>query len=353
MKPFRSIPTSEQLAAHLREEIFNHGLSGTMPGIKQLVKTLGVNSRALTDAMKKLEQEGLLVSQGPRRQRLIVLPHAHSTPSMHIKLLLFEPYDRKVDYLLDLQFKLRELGHIATTASKTQLDFGMDVNKLERYVTKNPADAWIVMSGSHQILEWFSGQSFPTFAIFGRMQNLPIAGARIAKKIALTKAIRRLFDLGHRRMVMLCHDDRRKPKPGAYERYFLNELETLGLKTGSYNLPDWPETIEGFHEMLNSLFPHTPPSALLIDTAPLFAATQQFLSQKKLRIPQDVSLLCGDPDPSFSWCSPEISHIRWDPKPVIRNILKWAHNLSLKKEDLRQKITAAEFIEGGTIGPSR
>lgn len=352
MKSFRATPTSEQLAAHLREEILSHRLSGTMPGIKRLVKTLGVNSRALTCAMKELEKEGLLASQGPRRQRLIVLPKNHITPSLRIKLLLFEPYDRKVDYLLELLYKLRELGHVATMASKTQLDFGLDVRKLERFVSKDSADAWIVMSGSRHVLEWFSEQSFPTFAIFGRMQKLPIAGARLAKTPALIQAIRRLYELGHRRIVMLCHDDRRKPIPGAYERVFLKEIESLGLQSSSYNLPDWPENVAGFHQMLDSLFSHTPPTALLIDTAPLFAATQQFLSQRKLRVPQDISLLCADPDSSFDWCSPRISHIHWESEPVIRNILRWSHNISQNKEDLRQKITTADFIEAGTIGPS-
>ena len=70
------------------------------------------------------------------------------------------------------------------------------------------------------------------------------------------------------------------------------------------------------------------------DTAPLLVATQQFLLKAKLRVPEDVSLMCGDPDPVFTWSYPEISHIRWDSGPVIRSILKWAHNISLRKEDL-------------------
>jgi DNA-binding LacI/PurR family transcriptional regulator/DNA-binding transcriptional regulator YhcF (GntR family) len=351
MKSFRPVSTSDQLAAHLREEIMSGGLSGTMPGVKYLVKTLGVNSRALTDAMKELEKEGILVGQGPRRQRLIVLPKNHKPPSLHIKLLLYEPYSKQVDYLLDLMHRLRELGHVATIASKTQMDFGMDTSKLERFVKKTNVDAWIIMSGSKQILQWFVNHSIPTFAIFGRMNQLQIAGAKLAKKEALICAIHRLYDLGHRRMVMLCQEDRRKPQPGAHEQVFLDELESLGIETSAYNLPDWSASTESFHQMLHTLFLHTPPSALLIDTSSLFNAAHQFLAQKKLRVPQDVSMLSADPDPSFEWSSPEITHIHWDPDPVIRHILRWAQNISQKKKDIRQKITPAQFIEGGTIGP--
>ena len=105
--------------------------------------------------------------------------------------------------------------------------------------------------------------------------------------------------------------------------------------------------------MLENLFRHTPPTALLVDTSGLFAATHQFLAQSKLRAPQDVSIISGDPDPAFEWSSPAISHIHWDPNPVIRNVLRWVGHLVQGKPDLKQRVTAAEFFEGGTIGPAR
>ena len=71
MKPFRALNTSDQLAGHLREEILSGRLRGAMPGIQQLVKTLGVNSLAVNKAVQQLEREGLVISQGKRRQRLI------------------------------------------------------------------------------------------------------------------------------------------------------------------------------------------------------------------------------------------------------------------------------------------
>lgn len=92
--------------------------------------------------------------------------------------------------------------------------------------------------------------------------------------------------------------------------------------------------------------------ALIIDEGPLFAAAQQFLAQRRLRVPQDVSLICTDNDPSFEWSKPAIPQIHWDSRPVVRRIVKWAENVSLGKRDLRQTRTPAEFIAGGTIGPA-
>jgi DNA-binding transcriptional regulator YhcF (GntR family) len=56
MKPFRALSTSEQLFQHLREEILSGRLKGYMPGIQQLLKSLGVNSVATANALQQLER---------------------------------------------------------------------------------------------------------------------------------------------------------------------------------------------------------------------------------------------------------------------------------------------------------
>lgn len=66
----------------------------------------------------------------------------------------------------------------------------------------------------------------------------------------------------------------------------------------------------------------------------------------------DVSLVCTDYSQDFDWCHPAISQIRWESRPMIRHILKWATNMSHGKQDQRQTETPAEFVPGGTIGPA-
>jgi hypothetical protein len=45
--------------------------------------------------------------------------------------------------------------------------------------------------------------------------------------------------------------------------------------------------------------------------------------------------------------------IRWDYRPVVRRVVRWAANVSHGKDDRRQTLTKAEFVEGGTIGPAK
>jgi hypothetical protein len=36
---------------------------------------------------------------------------------------------------------------------------------------------------------------------------------------------------------------------------------------------------------------------------------------------------------------------------VVRRVVRWAANVSHGKQDLRQSLTKAKFVPGGTIGP--
>ena len=67
--------------------------------------------------------------------------------------------------------------------------------------------------------------------------------------------------------------------------------------------------------------------------------------------PQHVSLVCCEPDPTFDWFEPLVTHICWDSRPLARRIVRWADNVAHGKDDRRASFTKAEFVEGGTIGP--
>lgn len=351
MPLLRILSAVEQVAAYLREELLRGHWSGFLPGVDRLALELGVSRKTVDAALRMLENEGFLTNQGPRRKRCIELPSNQQTPTLRVAILLSEEADRQLDYIVGLQHELVESGHTVEFAPLNLMDLGTDIKKLSQLVDKTPADAWVVLAGSRDVLEWFSKQSIPTCAVFGRRRGLPIAGVGPNKPPVCAEATRTLIRMGHRRIVLLTRKVRRLPQPGEFERAFLGELEQHGIPPGPYHLPDWEETIDGFHARLEALFRVTPPTALIVDEATLFAATQQFLARRGLRVPEDVSLICTDADYSFAWCKPSISHMRWDSRPVVRRVVRWASNIGRGQHDLRQTLTEAEFIHGGTIGP--
>jgi len=351
--PERSfISIAEQVAERLRGEIFRGRWSGVMPGRNQLAKELGINFKTVEIALRQLERDGLLVSQGAGRGRRIVLSSEGATVRpLRVAILLSEPPDRHLEYVVELQYELIKAGHTPVFAPKTLTELGFEVKRVARLVRQTRADAWVVAGGSREVLEWFVANSVPAFALFGHRRDLPIAGTGPEKLPALIAATRALIDLGHHRIVLIVRRIHRLPQPGAGAKVFLSTMEAGGICTGDYNLPDWEETREGFQACLTALFRVTPPTAMIIEEAVLFTAAQQFLARRRIRVPEDVSLISTDPDPNYAWCVPSIAHMRWDSRPVARHIVRWAANVSRGREDVKQSFVAAEYVPGGTVGP--
>ena len=352
MPLLNTLSASEQAAAQLRAEIERGHRHGAMPGVNRLSKELGINRKTVESALRQLEQSGQLLNQGAGRKRLIVPPRRNAARAMRVALLLYEPDDRQTDYIVGLQYALAEAGHAVVVAPKSLTELNMDLARVKRLVKRTPADAWIVTVGSRPVLEWFSAQAVPAMALFGRREGVSIAATGPDKPPAYAAATRQLLNLGHRRIVLVTRRVRRLPELGRSERAFVDELAAHGVAVSNYHLPDWEETREGLQNLLVSLFQVTPPTALIIDEAPYFIATQQFLAGRGLRVPEQVSLICTDADPAFAWCTPAISHIHWDSEPIIQRIVAWARNVSRGRKDVRQTLREAKFIEGGTTGPA-
>jgi DNA-binding LacI/PurR family transcriptional regulator len=286
-----------------------------------------------------------------RRRGIVGRGASQRAPVLRVRILLYERTGSVPDYELDLRHRLEEDGHDAAFAAKALYDLGMDARRVARFVARSEADAWIVCGASIEVLEWFVEQPVPAFALFGRMSGLRIAGAAARKIPAMVESLRRLVELGHRRIVMLVREERLRPQPAVYEQAFLDELGALGIEAGSYNLPLWGNSPEGLHRCLDSLFRHTPPSALIISEPKLFIAAREHLAQRGIVAPRDVSMICDDPDIAFSWCDPSVAHYAWGFAPLARRIQRWVDNVARGRDDRQQSFTKAEFIEGGTIGP--
>jgi DNA-binding LacI/PurR family transcriptional regulator len=164
-------------------------------------------------------------------------------------------------------------------------------------------------------------------------------------------ATRQLLALGHRRIVVVCRRGRRKPSLGDAEQAFLNELAAHGIATGDYHLPDWKETPEGLTALLKTLFRHNPPTALMMDEAPFAISAVQFLTQRGIRVPEDVSLIATDYDTTLDWCHPPVAHIRWDSEPIIRRIARWITTVRKGRADRRTVNFPARFVPSSSIGP--
>lgn len=352
MKPVKLTSIADQVAAHLREEILRGGLSGEMPGAKRLADSLGVNHKTVDAAVSLLEAQGLLKSQGAGKPRLITPPKSGKPPSLRIGILIYEPEDAEFHIIIELRHSLSNAGHTCVLAGKSQKELGWNLERIKKEVKKSDVDAWIVQSGSRDILEWFASQPFPCLALHGRFLGLPLAACGASMVPAVTEAVDQLLDMGHRRIVMIAQETDLVPTPGLLYRTFLEQLQSRGIQTSSYNIPIWESSPDGLHRTLDSLFKLTPPTAIFVTDVVLFFPTYIHLLKMGLRIPEDVTLISTDPHPQFKWCEPSVSHVHWDHQTLIHRIIKWADKVAKGGEDLNQIFVKAEFLSNKTIGPA-
>jgi len=341
---------TEQVAAYIHQELLRGSWSGEMPGQKQLAKQLGVSGKTVELALGLLEKEGVLVGQGTGRRRKIVLPEDHAPPALRVAVLYYEKGDETHDLFTRFQNKLKAAGHTVVHAPKNMTDIGGNLRRLARMIKETAADAWVVGAGSGEVLQWFVQGQIPAFALYGWFARLRIAGITPNQVPAIVAATRRLIALGHRRIVML-ESLLTLSNPGPNSVAFCDELAAHGIEAGNYNMPGWEDGFDGLYRCLESLFARTPPTAIFLFSAAEYFATLQFLAQRGLRVPGDVSLICCNMAPYFRRYQPTISHVRWNDQLMVNRIARWAKNISQGKEDTRQTRIDAEFVEGGTIGP--
>ena len=352
MSRLQVLTAPEQVAKYLEAQLRQGRWRRVMPGEDRLIAEFGIGRHTVKAALSLLEKEGWLQNGGPGKPRRIVSAKQGDHRRLRVRIFLYEPMGRGRADMNDLLARLQGEGFAADYASKSLRELGMDARRVARFVGQHPADAWVVCAGSREVLEWFAGQPFASLAMYGRFSGLPIAAASPRHSPPMVQAVEQLVDLGHRRIVMLTNAERRKPSPALFEQNFLDTLKAHGLSVGAYNLPDWEESPVGLQRCLDSLFEHTPPTALLPTDAELLIATQQYLARHRILVPEQVSLVCTSTDPVLAWCHPAITHIQWDYRPVVRRVLRWLHNVAMRKPDRRQTLCKSRLVKGGTIAPA-
>lgn len=324
-----------------------------MPGVIRLSGELGVSRDSVEAAFRELERQNVLRCEGRGRGRFIDLSLAErKEPGLRVAILDYDPPSKNEGWVIDLLHQAEQAGHSAFFAPKTLVELGMKPQRIARLVAETKADAWIVGAGSREVLEWFSAQDFPTFALYGSRRGVSVAGVGPDFLPGLLSLVRKLIHLGHRRIVILSRRGRRNPGSDRLENTLLEEMAANGLPTGSFNLPSWDDQAEGFRRCLESLFKLTPPTALIIEEIQHFVAAVQFCGERGYRIPEDVSLVCVNHDPALALCKPSVAHMSWSTQPMVRQVLRWVDSICRGNEDRRQVMIKAKFVDGGTLGPA-
>ena len=116
--PIRILSASAQVAAHIRRDIERGRWTDNLPGVGPLSAELAVNHKTVESALRQLEHEGHILSQGARRCRRIVAVSGNPARPLRIAILYYEATDRFISYIVELQHALADAGHTTVAAAK-------------------------------------------------------------------------------------------------------------------------------------------------------------------------------------------------------------------------------------------
>ena len=119
--------------------------------------------------------------------------------------------------------------------------------------------------------------------------------------------------VGHRRIASPCWN----MDPAAYERVAKQMgkhfSEDKGFFKRRYNFPSFHgETTEDFYAALRELFRYTPPSCLILFDLSHYISVVTFLMERRLRVPDDISLIILGHEPILDVVRPSLAHYSED-----------------------------------------
>lgn len=304
---------------------------GKTPSVRALSKALGVSPTTVMKAFQILTSEGFFVGEGLARR---IAPRAKrsKTPQVfRLGVMLIRPVEKlmplDVAYLGRTVASAKNSGMIIVHAAKTKEECGDHAKQLNFVIGTANVDAWLVICPDRDLIGALFATGLPVFSYGGVSYGFPVSGVSVPVEQTVVDVTRRLIAYGHQRIVLMAPSEWVTPLPQSIAKAFLAELNHAGLKPGerpgSYNLPIWDNTRAGAFRVFEELFRLTPPTAIIfIDNAPL-VLFQGFLSERRLSIPQDVSVFVTDKDAVFDWIHPKPAHATYDMDEVFRQTERW------------------------------
>jgi DNA-binding LacI/PurR family transcriptional regulator len=352
MRPLHRQSVSDQTAAHLLEGLRSGRWGMKLPGVLRLAAELEVSKDAVRAALRRLEDEGVLVGRGSGRQRIFSGSRAAlrgSRRQLRVGILLSRPLRMENGasqrMLLRLQHGIEASGHSGFFPPLTQQCLRHRLPRIARTVQEAKADAWVAVDGSEELMRWFSSQPVPAIALGGRYCEVPLARVAMDLTQGFLDAVRALKKLGHRRIVVAVPRVWRQPVPGRLVSAVLDELGG----NADYHVPDWEPGAQGFNALLEALFRVTPPTALIVLEPAEAVAVLSFLAQRGLRVPRDLSLVCRHRDASLDFCRPEIAHFSSNEDHLVRHIVRWVNAAARGAALHRRIVCAPEFFPGASL----
>jgi len=348
-RSFKLSPPEEQFAAEIRRRLSDGRGGARLPGIAALTRDFGVSRKTVERAFLLLERTGELKKGGGRGER--VPGRTRGAPRG----------GTLVAYGLHPELYGSESLDVLRAAAETMPE-PVTFLRLESGASREATVERILLSDAGSILlmhqPWGTGAALAAagrrvvvLGSDGPDSPVPIVAMRFESLIR--EAFRFAFEASHTRV---CYPLwRRRPEIAATMRgWIADEYRRAGLRhSPDFDAPvvddDSPAAMAA---CIRSLFRHTPPGALVLQNLPQWLATVQTLSDLRVRVPADVSIVLLSHVRELAASPLAYAHLRYPVPELVSEFRKLMRRLDAGKPGGR---TMLEPIRepGASLAPPR
>ncbi len=361
--PLRRPESLVQLIVHeVSGRIAARDWRDTLPGMLRMAAELGVSRETVEKALQILTRDGMLEPPVHGQPRKIAKIPDLATPPVSPKKVGWVSWRPLV--LMDRSTR-ETISEVVRLAGAEDAEVfvaplsGSQVRHvprdLEHLLSNHAADAWIVQGATLEMTKWFAGCGIPCLAVGGRVGTTAVAQVGFNMREQIEHAVDYLIGLGHRRIILPLPPQTPKEGPrSSFENAFRSRMDAAGARVSpEYNLPHLDGKYDSWHQLLESLFAVTPPSAFILYNGMEAAGLSGFLHRRGLRIPEDVSLIVEADEPILDWIFPDPSRIEFSSIKLAKTIWKWLREAIRGNVSTGRQLISGTFIPGKTTGPPR
>ncbi|AHF91165.1 transcriptional regulator [Opitutaceae bacterium TAV5] len=358
---------ADRIAAELRQGRW----TGHLPGERQLAGLFQVSRPTLRAALAALESQGLLRTAHGCRREIVARtgsPAAAALPAGGARtVVMISPYlPENIDPQIVLQLEsLRELlarrGMTLSIEVRPSCYTGDAAHALERLVAETGADVWLLWHSTKTMQEWFLAKNLPHIVFGTAFHDGASLSVDLDNFATARHAAHTMRRLGHRRIALLM------PRLGLAgdnmtEAGFRDGVATAPAGEGegsagagqpiAADIIRHDGTPEGIRRALDHLLALDPrPTGIFSCRGLHTVAVMTYLHSRRLRIPEEISVISRDDDPALDFVNPVPARYHRSPAKFARAVFRLIPGC-LARRNFRRKTVRIfpEFRPHGSLG---
>lgn len=316
-----------QVANRILREIEQKVWVGWLPGERVIAERLQVSRKTVRKSLALLQHRGTIITKHGLGHEIVTKKTASSSESaeMNVGLLAPEAIGQLRPFTALWVDALRVLlieKNIRLNIFPGYRYFTQHPDKaLSRLVSQTPQHCWVLAYSNEQVQNWFQQRGVPCVIAGSSHPGMELPNVDLDYFAVCRHAVGVLLRHGHRRIGMLTKMSQRA-----------GDLESeagfsAGIRTPSYedvipHLMRHDGSVESVSRLLNRMLDvAASPTALIIANPAYYLTTVTLLAQRRLRVPQDISLISRDDDRYLSFVTPSPARYTCNPKTFAKKLM--------------------------------